>query len=91
MRAIVYHPDPDINESVRVQTIEGDREGMQAGHPPLRWCCPECARSHSRGYFLAVGQHRCLWCGYQGAGGVLWDPKTELDPAEGDGPLAGIC
>jgi len=81
---IVYHPDPMINEAIRIETLDNEVNDLSNGYPPRHWCCPQCRRSHGRGHFLALGQHRCLWCGYVGTGGVMWDPNCETDPASGE-------
>ncbi len=31
--------------------------------PPIRFTCPSCDRSHTRGYLDGVGVFRCLGCG----------------------------
>jgi len=47
-----------------------------------RWMCPACGASHARGHHpIASGSHRCLGCGYEGAGGVIWDPLKDPQPA----------
>jgi hypothetical protein len=77
-QAIVYHPDPSINAGVLADVNAAERADLAAGLPPRRWTCP-CGASHARGHFQAIGQHRCLQCGYVGAGGVMWD-ETEIGP-----------
>lgn len=76
---VQYHPDPSINAGITTDVIQAEAVDLQAGYPPRRWTCP-CGKSHSRGHFQAIGQHRCLGCGYVGTGGVMWDPKTEPPP-----------
>jgi hypothetical protein len=68
--ATVYHPDPVINAGVALEVAQAEAADLAAGYPPRRWVCP-CGKAHSRGHFLAIGQHRCLSCGYVGAGGVM--------------------
>lgn len=77
MSAIVYHPDPAINEAVAQMALEAEMRDLEAGYPPRRWTCPDCGASHGRGHFLTIGIHRCLRCGYQGGGGVMWTPDEE--------------
>lgn len=78
--AIEYHPDPDINAGVAQDALDAERADLKAGYPPRRWTCP-CGQSHSRGHFMGqIGVHRCLWCGYVGTGGVMWNPQCEEEP-----------
>lgn len=79
MQVIQYHPDPSINAGITADAIQAEAADLQAGYAPRRWTCP-CGKSHSRGHLQAIGQHRCLSCGYVGSGGVMWDPKTEIPP-----------
>ncbi len=74
--SIVYHPDPVINEGVAADVLAAEVADLEAGYVPRRWTCP-CGASHSRGHFISIGQHRCLFCGYVGTGGVMWDPQSE--------------
>lgn len=79
---VSYHPDPEINAEVVRDAADAERSDVRSGYPPRRWMCPDCGASHERGFFpLGTDAHRCLRCGYLGVGGVLWDPKTEPDPA----------
>jgi len=78
---IAYHPDPEINAAVAADVLDAEVLDLAAGYPPRRWTCSECGHWHSRGHFVAIGQHRCLHCGYVGTGGVLWDQQSESDPA----------
>lgn len=77
---IAYHPDPEINAGVILDAIAAEVADLRAGYLPRRWKCPDCGRSHSRGHFMSIGVHRCLWCGYVGIGGVMWDPENESEP-----------
>jgi len=76
---IAYHPDPEMNEGIADDVLKAEIYDLSIGYPPRRWTCL-CGRSHSRGHFMAIGQHRCLWCGYVGTGGVMWDPQSEEEP-----------
>lgn len=78
-KMIAYHPDPEINREVAAQALLAETIDLQVGYPPRRWTCP-CGKSHSRGHFNAIGIHRCLWCGYVGPEGVMWDPQAETEP-----------
>lgn len=78
---VAYHPDPEINAAFAAEAAENERLNVGIGYPPSRWMCPDCGRSHARGFFpLGSVSHRCLGCGYLGDGGVLWDPATEPAP-----------
>lgn len=68
-----YHPDPAISAEVAADALEGEVADLAAGLPPRRWRCPECGTEHGRGHFEAIGQHRCLGCGYIGTEGVMTD------------------
>src|SRR5690349_3550747 len=68
MTPVCYHPDPEINVDVALDVLAAETADLAAGYPPRRWVCP-CGKAHSRGHFLAIGQHRCLSCGYVGTGG----------------------
>ena len=70
-RATAYHPDPEINREVIADAIEAERADLAAGYPPRRWRCI-CGTVHSRGHFGAIGNHRCLACGYVGTEGVMF-------------------
>lgn len=72
MSAVTYHPDPEINAEVAQQTLEAERLDLAMGYLPRRWQC-ECGAAHQRGHFQEVGLHRCLACGYVGAGGIMTD------------------
>ena len=76
----VYHPDPEINEEVIAAALEGERIDLAAGYNPRYWYCPDCASGHERGHFMTIGIHRCLGCGYVGAGGTMHthDPAGNL-------------
>ena len=76
---IAYHPDPNINAGVAADVLDAELVDLRIGYPPRRWTCP-CGVSHSRGHSLAIGQHRCLSCGYVGNGGVMWDQQSEAPP-----------
>jgi hypothetical protein len=65
-----YHPE--INAEVAADALGGELADLAAGYPPRRWRCP-CGTEHSRGHFGAIGVHRCLTCGYTGAGGIMLD------------------
>lgn len=69
---MTYHPDPVINAEIADGALEAEQADLDAGYPPRRWRCP-CGAEHSRGHFRAVGQHRCLACGYTGTGGIMLD------------------
>jgi hypothetical protein len=69
--SVSYHPDPEINSSVAAEALESERIDLSIGYPPRVWTCPGCATRHARGHFQAIGQHRCLHCGYVGTGGVM--------------------
>jgi hypothetical protein len=75
-RAVCYHPDPEINKEVIADALEAERFDLAAGYPPRRWRCL-CGAEHSRGHFGTIGVHRCLACGYVGAGGVLLDEEGQ--------------
>jgi rubredoxin len=81
---ICYHPDQEINREVAQEAIIAESIDIGVGYPPRRWTCPDCGASHSRGHAQAIGQHRCLRCGYVGTGGVMWDPQCELEPKSED-------
>ena len=66
-----YHPDPEINAEIIADALEGERADLAAGYPPRRWRCV-CGAEHARGHFGSIGVHRCLACGYTGAGGVMF-------------------
>lgn len=68
-----YHPDPEINAEVLQDIADAERVDMAAGFPPYKWQC-DCGASHSRGHFGSIGVHRCLRCGYVGAGGTPITP-----------------
>jgi hypothetical protein len=72
MTTIKYHPDPEINEQVVKDAVAAEVSDLAAGFPPRRWIC-QCGASHSRGWFMSEGVHRCLKCGYVGEGGVMVD------------------
>lgn len=74
---IAYHPDPTINAGVAADVLAAEVADLAAGLPPRAWACPSCGRSHKRGHFQAIGQHRCLRCGYAGTGGVMFDETEE--------------
>lgn len=80
MKEIAYHPDPIVSADVARDVLAAEVADLAAGLPPRRWTCPECGRSHGRGHFLCIGQHRCLHCGYVGEGGVMWDETEEAPP-----------
>lgn len=69
-----YHPDPEINEGVAADALEGEEANLAAGFDPSPWECG-CGAAHARGYFQTLGVHRCLRCGYVGVGGRLMDPE----------------
>lgn len=71
MSATVYHPDPEINAGIVLDSLAAEMADLDAGYPPRRWRCT-CGHEHSRGHFLAIGQHRCLRCGYVGSEGVAF-------------------
>lgn len=66
-----YHPDPAINAEVIADALRAEDADLAVGYPPRWWVCPACHASHRRGYFLSVGVHRCLRCGYVGEGGTM--------------------
>jgi hypothetical protein len=67
----VYHPDPEINAGLILDSIAAEAADLRAGYMPRRWRCV-CGAEHSRGHFITIGQHRCLRCGYVGSGGVMF-------------------
>lgn len=70
-----YHPDPEINDDVAGDAMQGELYSIAAGLPPSPWEC-ECGASHARGFYPVGGMaHRCLRCGYVGANGRLMDPN----------------
>lgn len=75
-----YHPDPVINIAVMADALEAEQFDLAAGYPPRWWTCP-CGAAHQRGHFDAVGNHRCLRCGYAGPGGTMHanDPRSMLE------------
>jgi hypothetical protein len=66
-----YHPDPEINAEVALERARGELLDIRAGYPVSRWTCPDCGRSHRRGFMPGSLAHRCLWCGYVGTGGFI--------------------
>ena len=74
MADVRYHPDNDINESVKRDALVGELADLAAGLPPKRWRCV-CGVEHKRGHFGAIGVHRCLSCGYAGDGGIMLTEK----------------
>ena len=74
-----YHPDPDIARGVHLDVQAAEAADLAAGFPPRRWRC-DCGAEHDRGHFQTVGVHRCLACGYVGAGGTLGDPEERTAP-----------
>jgi hypothetical protein len=75
MSTTPYHPDPTINAEFASDLLEAEMADLAAGYPPRRWTC-DCGISHGRGHFSVVGIHRCLSCGYVGAGGYMDDADT---------------
>lgn len=73
---MTYHPNSEINAEVALEVLAAEAADLAAGYPPRPWTCP-CGATHSRGHFQAIGQHRCLSCGYVGTGGVMLDPQTD--------------
>lgn len=67
----VYHPDPTIDAEVRADALAAETTDIAAGYAPRWWLCPDCRATHRRGWFQAVGVHRCLGCGYVGEGGTM--------------------
>jgi rubredoxin len=81
LRPGIYHPDPDVDASVRADALEAELFDLAAGYPARWWVCPTCGRSHNRGHFQGtIGVHRCLNCGYVGDGGTMHtnDPRPRL-------------
>ena len=72
-----YHPDPEINFEITHEAIAAEVADLKIGYPPRWWMCPECGNQHQRGHFMAIGQHRCLWCGYIGTGGIMDTERIE--------------
>ena len=66
-----YHPDPEINEEIIVESLVAEKFDLAAGYPPRPWMCPVCSTTHKRGHFGTIGAHRCLKCGYQGHEGIM--------------------
>ena len=56
-----YHPDPEIDAEVRADAAAGARADLAAGLPCH--CCPQCGRTHDRGYVDGHSVYRCLHCG----------------------------
>jgi len=75
MNETTYHPDPEINAEVALDTLEAEIADLAAGYPPRWWTCPDCLAQHNRGHFGVIGNHRCLRCGYVGDGGVMHDER----------------
>lgn len=71
---VQYHPDPEINAGIVADALAAELADLKAGYPPRWWICP-CGASHRRGFFMAVGVHRCLKCGYVGELGVLSEER----------------
>ena len=72
---------------------EDFQRALAAGLYPRWWCCPLCGSCHKRGYFRAIGNHRCLKCGYKGSGGLMGtddEPKPRVRGYMG-GDVAGGC
>jgi len=62
----------EIELEMAGDTLIAEKADLAAGYEPRRWRC-DCGSEHGRGHFLAIGSHRCLGCGYVGAGGVMLD------------------
>lgn len=79
---VVYHPDPEINAELIQQAVSVEVFDLSIGYAPRWWVCPDCAASHQRGWFQAVGVHRCLRCGYVGTQGTMHTnrPVAEVNP-----------
>lgn len=79
MEETVYHPDPEMNAGIILDSIACEAADLAAGYPPRRWRCP-CGGEHGRGHFPvgAIGSHRCLRCGYVGTGGVMFVDEGRL-------------
>ena len=71
-----YHPDKEIEAEVAADALMAEAYDLGVGYPPRRWSCPDCTACHTRGHFGAIGVHRCLFCGYVGTGGVMFDEVT---------------
>jgi hypothetical protein len=78
-----YHPDPDVDAEVAAEVLEAEKVDLAAGLSPRWWACPQCGNCHKRGHFGAIGNHRCLKCGYTGSGGIMGtdDEPEPLLPA----------
>jgi rubredoxin len=46
----------------------------------IHFTCPQCARSHSRGYLDGVSLFRCLNCGYVGRDNAA--PERRPQPSQ---------
>ncbi len=74
---MTYHPDPEINAEIEQMALDAERFDLAAGYPPRYWVCPDCGAGHRRGHFMAIGAHRCLFCGYIGTGGTMHTHDAE--------------
>lgn len=81
-----YHPDTEINAEIAAQMLEAERADLAMGYRPRRWIC-DCGSSHERGHLFNIGTHRCLSCGYVGAGGIMVDRAGE----EGEFPVSAAA
>jgi hypothetical protein len=79
---VVFSLTADQGRDLRIAITEALKElsSRVDGH---RWSCPHCAQSHTRGFFpLGTTNHRCLKCGYTGAGGeIALYPVSTTPPA----------
>lgn len=81
-----YHPDPEIDAGIVADALEAEMFDLAAGYPARWWVCPDCANAHRRGHLNAIGQHRCLRCGYVGDGGTMHinDPRPVKEEGRHD-------
>lgn len=80
-----YHPEPEVNAEIIADAIAAETTDLKAGYQPRWWACPICNRAHNRGHHLTIGTHRCLACGYEGAGGTMHinDPRPYQENVQG--------
>jgi hypothetical protein len=70
---------PILARELAADTLDAECADLAAGYPPRRWQC-DCGAEHGRGFFLAVGVHRCLGCGYVGTDGVMFGTSNPVPP-----------
>lgn len=69
---VVQAVNADRPAEVDVTILDFDVDG-EPGADHRWWVCPQCSRSHRRGFFPLgyYGSHRCLNCGYVGDSGIM--------------------